>query len=149
MAEINGKTIETERDFTFSEAEYNQLMEEQRKERMKALRRHKLPEKLSLQDALLALTKQELEDIQYNLNLPMGNLNRTKKADMVAAIEPEVVNFVGRWFVSAFQEQKDIFDYACQHKGLLKDLQQEDYRLDYLRGVGVLYCGLHARGDSG
>ena len=51
MAEINGKTIETERDFTFSEAEYNQLMEEQRKERMKALRRHKLPEKLSLQDA--------------------------------------------------------------------------------------------------
>ena len=63
MAEINGKTIETERDFTFSEAEYNQLMEEQRKERMKALRRHKLPEKLSLQDALLALTKQELEDI--------------------------------------------------------------------------------------
>lgn len=142
MAEINGKTIETERNFTFSEAEYNQLMEEQRKERMKALRRHKLPEKLSLQDALLALTKQELEDIQYNLNLPMGNLNRTKKADMVAAIEPEVVNFVGRWFVSAFQEQKDIFDYACQHKGLLKDLQQEDYRLDYLRGVGVLYCGL-------
>ena len=61
---------------------------------------------------------------------------------MVAAIEPEVVNFVGRWFVSAFQEQKDIFDYACQHKGLLKDLQQEDYRLDYLRGVGVLYCGM-------
>ena len=58
---------------------------------------------------MLALTKQELEDIQYNLNLPMGNLNRTKKADMVAAIEPEVVNFVGRWFVSAFQEQKDIF----------------------------------------
>ena len=31
MAEINGKTIETERDFTFSEAEYNQLMRSREK----------------------------------------------------------------------------------------------------------------------
>ena len=142
MAEINGKTIETEREFTFSEEEYNQLVESDKKERMKALRRHKLPEKLSLHEALSALTKQELEDIQYNLNLPMGNLSRTKKPDMVAAIEPETVRFAGRWFVSAVQGQKDIFDYACQHDGLLENLQQEDYRLDYLRGVGVLYCGM-------
>ena len=142
MAEINGKTIETEREFTFSEEEYNQLVENDKKERMKALRRHKLPEKLSLHEALMALTKQELEDIQYNLNLPMGNLNRTKKPDMVEAIEPEAAKFAGRWFVSTVQGQKDIFDYACQHDGLLKGLQEEDYRLDYLRGIGVLYCGM-------
>lgn len=142
MAEINGNKIEMEREFTFSEEEYNKIMEEQKKERLKALKRHKLPEKLTLHEALAALTKQELEDMQYNLNLPMGNLSRTKKADMLEAVEPAVVNFVGRWFVSALQEQKDIFDYLCQHEGIVKDFQQEDYHLDYLRGIGVLFCGM-------
>ena len=142
MAEINGNKIEMEREFTFSEEEYNKVMEEQKKERLKALKRHKLPEKLTLHEALAALTKQELEDMQYNLNLPMGNIARTKKADMLEAVEPAVINFVGRWFVSALQEQKDIFDYLCQHEGVVKDFQQEDYHLDYLRGIGVLFCGM-------
>lgn len=142
MAEINGNKIEMEREFTFSEEEYNKMMEEQKKERLKALKRHKLPEKLTLHEALAALTKQELEDMQYNLNLPLGNIARTKKADMLEAVEPAVVNFVGRWFVSALQEQKDIFDYLCQHEGRVKDFQQEDYHLDYLRGIGVLFCGM-------
>lgn len=132
-----------ERQFTFSEEEYNKLMEEQKAERMKSLRRHKVPAELSLKAALTALTKNELEDIQYNLNLPVAkNLARVKKDEMVAAIEPEVISFAGRWFVSAFDEQKDLFDYACKEGGLLKDLPAEDQRFDYLRGIGVMFCGL-------
>ena len=135
--------METEREFTFSEAEYNELMEVQKAERMKSLRRHKLPEKLTLREALNGMTKQELEDIQYNLNLPMAkNIDRVKKAEMLDMVEPEVVKFAGRWFVSALQEQKELFDYACQHKGLLENVHCEDYRLDYLRGIGVLSCGM-------
>ena len=135
--------METEREFTFSEAEYNELMEAQKAERMKSLRRHKLPEKLTLREALNGMTKQELEDIQYNLNLPMAkNIDRVKKAEMLDMVEPEVVKFAGRWFVSALQEQKELFDYACQHKGLLENVHCEDYRLDYLRGIGVLSCGM-------
>ena len=115
--------METEREFTFSEAEYNELMEAQKAERMKSLRRHKLPEKLTLREALNGMTKQELEDIQYNLNLPMAkNIDRVKKAEMLDMVEPEVVKFAGRWFVSALQEQKELFDYACQHKGLLENV---------------------------
>ena len=76
--------METEREFTFSEAEYNELLEAQKAERMKSLRRHKLPEKLTLREALNGMTKQELEDIQYNLNLPMAkNIDRVKKAEML------------------------------------------------------------------
>ena len=135
--------METEREFTFSEAEYNELVEAQKAERMKSLRRHKLPEKLTLREALNGMTKQELEDIQYNLNLPMAkNIDRVKKAEMLDMVEPEVVKFAGRWFVSALQEQKELFDYACQHKGLLENVHCEDYRLDYLRGIGVLSCGM-------
>lgn len=129
--------------FAFSEAEYDALLKEQREERMKGLRRCRLPEKLTLREALSGITRQELEDIQYNLNLPLAeNIEEIKKSDMIDAVEPEVVKFAGRWFVSALQEQKELFDFACLHGGLLENLQYEDYRLDYLRGIGVLFCGM-------
>lgn len=129
--------------FTFSEAEYDALLKEQREERMKELRRRRLPERLTLHEALSGMTRQELEDIQYNLNLPLAeNMEEIKKSDMIDAALPEVVRFAGRWFVSALQEQKELFDFACLHGGLLENLQYEDYRLDYLRGIGVLFCGM-------
>ena len=57
-----------------------EMLAQQREERLKSLRRHKLPAELTLAEALNALTKSELEDIQYNLNLPMAsNINRVKK----------------------------------------------------------------------
>ncbi|ORU00475.1 hypothetical protein D081_0998 [Anaerovibrio sp. JC8] len=145
MADKNMENMNeaVEQEFTFSDEQFNKVIAEQKAERMKSLRRHKLPEKLTLEEALNALTKTELEDIQYNLNLPVAsNINRVKKAEMVEAVKPEVIKFAQHWFVSAFEEQKDIFDYACKHKGLAGDLQIDDGRLDYLRGIGIMYCGL-------
>ena len=143
MAEKELNVEADEQEFIFSDEQFNQVIAEQKAERMKSLRRHKLPARLTLEEALTALTKTELEDIQYNLNLPVANnINRVKKAEMVEAILPEVVKFAQRWFVSAFEDQKDIFDYVCQHEGQVRDLQLEDGRLDYLRGIGIMYCGL-------
>lgn len=142
MSETN-KGMTAEQEFNFSDEQYDEIVAQQKKERMKSLRRHKMPEKITLEEALNALTKTELEDIQYNLNLKMAaNINRVKKADMVAEIKPEVVKFAQRWFVSALEEQKEVFDYVCQHKGLLGELKLEDYRLDYLRGIGIMFCGV-------
>ncbi len=142
MTDTN-KEMSSGQGFIFSDEQFDKIAAEQKAERMKSLRRHKLPERLTLAEALNSLTKNELEDMQYNLNLPMAsNLNKVKKADMVEAIQPEVVKFVQRWFVSAFEGQKDIFDYACEHKGLAGALQIEDYQLDYLRGIGVMFCGM-------
>lgn len=139
----NNKEISTEQDFIFSDEQFDKMAAEQKAERMKSLRRHKLPAKLTLEASLNALTKSELEDIQYNLNLPMAtNINRVKKADMVAEILPEVVKFSQRWFVSIFEDQKAIFDFVCQHQGMAGELKIEDYRLDYLRGIGVMFCGM-------
>ena len=143
MAEKELNVEADEQEFIFSDEQFNQVIAEQKAERMKSLRRHKLPARLTLEEALTALTKTELEDIQYNLNLPVANnINRVKKAEMVEAILPEVVKFAQRWFVSAFEDQKDIFDYVCQHEGQVRELQLEDGRLDYLRGIGIMYCGL-------
>lgn len=142
MSETN-KGMTAEQEFNFSDEQYDEIVAQQKKERMKSLRRHKMPEKITLEEALNALTKTELEDIQYNLNLKMAaNINRVKKADMVAEIKPEVVKFAQRWFVSALEEQKEVFDYVCQHKGLLGELKLKDYRLDYLRGIGIMFCGV-------
>ena len=139
----NNKEISTEQEFIFSDEQFDKMAAEQKAERMKSLRRHKLPAKLTLEASLNALTKSELEDIQYNLNLPMAtNINRVKKADMVAEILPEVVKFSQRWFVSIFEDQKAIFDFVCQHQGMAGELKIEDYRLDYLRGIGVMFCGM-------
>ena len=139
----NNKEISTEQEFIFSDEQFDKMAAEQKAERMKSLRRHKLPAKLTLEASLNALTKSELEDIQYNLNLPMAtNINRVKKADMVAEILPEVVKFSQRWFVSIFEDQKAIFDFVCQHQGMSGELKIEDYRLDYLRGIGVMFCGM-------
>lgn len=135
--------MDNEKEFTFTEEEYNEKLQEFEAERMKILRRRKLPESLTLREALNAMTKQEMEDIQYNLNLTLSaSVSKLKKSDMVEEIAPEVVKFAGRWFVSAFQEQKDLFDYACQHDGFLTGLTVADYHLDYLRGIGVFFCGM-------
>lgn len=138
MENINEEPIQV-----MDEAEYNRLLAEQKAEHMKALRRHKFPAVLTLDAALNALTKTELEDIQYNLNLEMAsNINRVKKAEMVAAVKPEVISFSQRWFVSCLEEQKAVFDFLLEHEGWSTELQLDDYKLDYLRGIGVLYCGL-------
>ncbi|WP_296731490.1 SEC-C metal-binding domain-containing protein [Anaerovibrio sp.] len=131
------------KEIMFSDEEYNKMVAEQKADRMKSLRRHKLPAKLTLTEALNALTKSELEDIQYNLNLPVAtNINKVKKAEMVEAVLPEVINFSRRWFVSVLEDQKELFDYACKQQGMAGELQLEDHRLDYLRGIGIMYCGL-------
>lgn len=80
MAEKELNVEADEQEFIFSDEQFNQVIAEQKAERMKSLRRHKLPARLTLEEALTALTKTELEDIQYNLNLPVANnINRVKR----------------------------------------------------------------------
>ena len=137
------KITNEDREFTFSEAEYKKLMDEDKAARMKSLRRHKLPEELTVEAAMSGMTKQELEDIQYNLNLPVAsNLNKVKKAEMVEAVVPAVIAFAGRWFVSIIEDQKQVFDFLYEQKEAVADLQVEDARLDYLRAIGVISCGM-------
>ena len=71
----NNKEISTEQDFIFSDEQFDKMAAEQKAERMKSLRRHKLPAKLTLEASLNALTKSELEDIQYNLKIDKVNKN--------------------------------------------------------------------------
>ena len=56
-----------------------QMMEADMEERKKALYRHKMPAKNNLQSMLEAMTKAELDDIRYNLNI--SGVSSLKKAE--------------------------------------------------------------------
>ena len=68
-----------------------QMMEEDMVERKKALYRHKLPKKQGLMDMLDAMTKAELDDIRYNLNVT--GASSLKKAELIERLAPEIVKF--------------------------------------------------------
>ena len=51
------------------EESLEQLMQQGVEERKRQLRRHKLPEKATLASMLTAMTKAELDDIRFNLNV--------------------------------------------------------------------------------
>ena len=68
-----------------------QMMEADMEERKKALYRHKLPEKNTLQEMLNAMTKAELDDIRYNLNI--SGVSSLKKAELAETLVPEILKF--------------------------------------------------------
>ncbi|MBQ2137029.1 MAG: zinc chelation protein SecC, partial [Selenomonas sp.] len=75
-----------------------QMMAADMEERKKALYRHKMPAQNTLKDMLTAMTKAELDDIRFNLNV--SGTSSLKKAELVERLVPEVLNFARLWLPS-------------------------------------------------
>ena len=116
-----------------------QMMEADMEERKKALYRHKMPEKNTLKDMLNAMTKAELDDIRYNLNI--SGASSLKKADLAEKLAPEILKFARIWLPSILLEEYECFQHFILEKGKSAKLRDDDVRLDYLRGLGLLSCG--------
>ena len=116
-----------------------QMMEEDMAERRKVLYRHKLPKKHGLLDMLDAMTKAELDDIRYNLNV--GGVSSLKKAALIERLAPEIVKFSQRWFPSVLEDEYACFEHLLAHEGLTTEFRDDDTKLDYLRGLGLIACG--------
>ena len=116
-----------------------QMMEADMEERKKALYRHKLPEKNTLKDMLNAMTKAELDDIRYNLNI--SGASSLKKAELAEKLAPEILKFARIWLPSILLEEYECFQHFILEKGKSAKLRDDDVRLDYLRGLGLLSCG--------
>lgn len=121
--------------FSDIEAEWKQQMEQRRK----GILRHKIPENRDLLTALLSMTKQELDDIRYNLCV--SGISSLKKNDMAKALVPEVEAFSKRWFVTIGIEQYNILTSITRNNGVSTSLNEDDVRLDYMRCLGILFCG--------
>ncbi len=124
--------------------ELDALMQEEMQQRKKQLMRHKIPEKRTLLQALLNMTKQELDDIRYNLCVE--GVSSLKKAELAERLVPEILKFSHRWLPSALEEQYQAFQHILQKDGIADDFREDELRLDYLRGLGLLAVG--AQGDK-
>jgi hypothetical protein len=115
------------------------MMEEDEAQRKTMLLRRKVPAKRDLKNALLAMTKQDLDDIRYNLNVT--GASSLKKAELVEVLVPAILAFAKQWLPSLIEDQYEAFQYLLKHDGLTCDFRDNDVRLDYLRGIGLVMAG--------
>jgi len=126
-----------ERDQLFTDMENE--WKEQKEQRRRAILRRKVPANRDLLTALQAMTKQELDDIRYNLCV--AGISSLKKADMAKALVPEVLAFSQKWFVTIGIEQYNILTSISRNNGLNANISEDDVRLDYMRCLGILFNG--------
>lgn len=117
----------------------DEMLDADMAERKKALYRHKMPAKLDLAGMLGAMTTAELDDIRYNLNV--SGASKLKKAELVERLKGEIIDFSRQWFPSILVEEYYAFKHIIDEGGKTLKLRDDDVRLDYLRGLGLVSCG--------
>ena len=121
--------------------EMQKLLKEEAEKRRKQIMRRDVPEDRSLANALMTLTRQELDDIRYNVGVSgTSNLN---KGELVEKLIPAVVEFSGKWFVSIVDEQYQALRHVVQHDGISTEFRTDEIRLDYFQSIGVLMSGAY------
>ena len=115
---------------------------ERGKERRERLYRRALPESRTLKEALGCLSREELDDLAYNLCLE-GTEGLTMPA-LIDALVPAAVQFAERWLPSAFDEQYQAFRHIEEKGGLADDFREDDERIDYLCGIAIMAVGADA-----
>ena len=108
-------------------------------ERRKRFYRRALPENRTLKEALGCLSREELDDLAYNLCLE-GTEGMTLPA-LIDTLLPAAVQFAERWLPSAFEEQYQAFRHIQDKGGLADDFREDDVRIDYLCGLGIMAVG--------
>ena len=88
---------------------------------------------------LTAMTKAELDDIRFNLNVT--GVSSLTKAELAERLCPAITSFAERWMMSLLEDEYNLFRDFAANGGQSESLSDEDDRLDYLRGLGFLSCG--------
>ena len=109
------------------------------KERRERFYRRALPENRTLKAALGCLSREELDDLAYNLCLE-GTEGMTMP-ELIDVLLPAAVQFAERWLPSAFEEQYQAFRHIRDKGGLADDFREDDVRIDYLCGLGIMAVG--------
>lgn len=118
----------------------NEELKEQMEKRKKNLGRYDVPAERSLRNALLTLTKTELDDIRYNLCV--SGISSLKKQEMAEVLVPAILTFSHRWFVTIGGEQYNMLSKIRDQHGISTGLSDEDVRIDYMRSMGIIFSGM-------
>lgn len=115
----------------------HQVMQEEQEQRRKHLLRCKLPEQRTLLQALMGMTRDDLQDICYNLCVK--GVSSLKKAALAERLQEEIIRFSHRWLPTIVEDQYQSLKKLSED--VLVEIPAEDRRTDYLHGIGVLACG--------
>ena len=133
-----GKATLRKEDFMEKKARLDGILMGE-EERRKRFYRRALPENRTLKEALGCLSREELDDLAYNLCLE-GTEGMTLPA-LIDTLLPAAVQFAERWLPSAFEEQYQAFRHIQEKGGLANDFREDDVRIDYLCGLGIMAVG--------
>lgn len=119
--------------------EMSEALKAEAEKRKKHIMKREVPAKRTLTNALLTLTRQELDDIRYNVGL--SGVSNMRKADLVAKLVPAIKEFAKTWLVSLVDEQYQAFRHLVENKGISTEFREDEMRLDYFQSVGILCNG--------
>ena len=116
--------------------------QEAAEKRKKQLMRREVPTRRTLKNSLATLTRQELDDIRYNVGL--SGTSGMNKAELIEKLVPAIVEFSRTWFVSLLDEQYQAFRHlAAKRGGISTEFRADESRLDYFQSLGLMASGAH------
>lgn len=121
--------------------ELQKQMQEEAEKRKKQLMKREVPTRRTLNNALAAMTRQELDDIRYNVGL--SGTSGMNKAELIEKLVPAIVEFSRTWFVSLLDEQYQAFRHLVEKKGISAEFRADETRLDYFQSLGMMASGAH------
>ncbi len=121
--------------------ELQKQMQEDAEKRKKQLMKREVPTRRTLKNALATMTRQELDDIRYNVGL--SGTSGMNKAELIEKLVPAIVDFSRTWFVSLLDEQYQAFRHLAAKKGISLEFRADESRLDYFQSLGLMACGAH------
>ena len=83
--------------------EMDRALKTETEKRQKQIMRREIPQKRTLVNALGTLTRQDLEDIRYNVGL--SGTSGLNKAELIDKLVPAILAFAKLWFVSMLNEE--------------------------------------------
>ena len=121
--------------------ELQKQMQEEAEKRKKQLMKREVPTRRTLKNALATMTRQELDDIRYNVGL--SGTSSMNKAELIEKLVPAIVEFSRTWFVSLLDEQYQAFCHLDAKKGISSEFRADESRLDYFQSLGLMVCGAY------
>ncbi len=120
--------------------ELQKQVQEEAEKRKNQMMKRAVPARRTLKNALETMTRQELDDIRYNIGL--SGTSGLNKAGLVEKLVPAIKEFSRTWFVSLVDEQYQAFRHLSGKKGgISTEFRADEARLDYFQSLGLMVSG--------
>ena len=121
--------------------EMERVLREEAEKRREQILHREIPAKRTLANALQTLTRQDLEDIRYNVGL--SGVSGLNKAALIEKLAPAILSFARTWFVSLLDEEYQALRHMAEREGISTQFRLDEMRLDYFQSLGIALSGAY------